>query len=153
MKEMINFCMTKHEPLIRQLAETPLGGQRFELLIRRYEMNNEPPPPMDDEPKSDKYVTIRPQTWCLLVPSGPSILAHGPEHHACLMKRRKVTSMAMMTMMISYRFPKSHRDTFNNGQRHRQYQYQMHSNENGVQQLVLPQKATGLHCAAHPSPS
>lgn len=56
MKEMINFCMTKHEPLIRQLAETPLGGQRFELLIRRYEMNNEPPPP--DEPKAEKYVTI-----------------------------------------------------------------------------------------------
>ncbi len=56
MKEMINFCMTKHEPLIRQLAETPLGGQRFELLIRRYEMNNEPPPP--DEPKAEKCVTI-----------------------------------------------------------------------------------------------
>ncbi|TFK66581.1 DUF625-domain-containing protein [Pluteus cervinus] len=44
MKEMIKFCMTRHETEIRKLAETPLGGQRFELLIRRYEMYNEPLP-------------------------------------------------------------------------------------------------------------
>ncbi|KAK2465946.1 hypothetical protein APHAL10511_001587 [Amanita phalloides] len=59
MKEMINFCMTKHESLIRQLAETPLGSQRFDMLIRRYEINNEPPPP--EEPKSEKPVD--PRTW------------------------------------------------------------------------------------------
>jgi protein phosphatase 4 regulatory subunit 3 len=53
MKEMINFCMTKHEAEIRKLAQTPLGGQRFELLIRRWEMNNEP---MPVESKPDKYV-------------------------------------------------------------------------------------------------
>jgi len=45
MKDMIKFCMAKHEPEIRKLAETPLGGQRFQLLIRRWEMNNEPLPP------------------------------------------------------------------------------------------------------------
>ncbi len=44
MKDMIKFCMTRHETEIRKLAETPLGGQRFELLIRRYEMYNEPIP-------------------------------------------------------------------------------------------------------------
>lgn len=54
MKDMIKFCMTKHEPEIRKLAETPLGGQRFQLLIRRWEMNNEPLPL---ETKSlEKYV-------------------------------------------------------------------------------------------------
>lgn len=61
--------------------------------------------------------------------------------------------MEMMTMKISYHFQNSHRDTFSNGLRPRQYQSQMHSNENGVQQWVLPQKATDLHCAPHPSPS
>ena len=45
--------MVKHEEDIRKLAETPLGGQRFELLIRRYEMNNEPPP---KETEPEKYV-------------------------------------------------------------------------------------------------
>lgn len=56
MKEMIKFCMTQHEAEIRKLAETPLGGQRFELLIRRYEMYNEPLP---EESKPDSsYVTL-----------------------------------------------------------------------------------------------
>lgn len=53
MKDMIKFCMTKHEDEIRTLAKSPLGGQRFELLIRRWEMNNEPLP---EETKSEKYV-------------------------------------------------------------------------------------------------
>ncbi|TFK43836.1 component of IIS longevity pathway SMK-1-domain-containing protein [Crucibulum laeve] len=52
MKQMIHFCMTKHEPEIRKLAATPLGGQRFDLLIRRWEMNNEPIP---EESKAEKY--------------------------------------------------------------------------------------------------
>ncbi|PFH49248.1 hypothetical protein AMATHDRAFT_148063 [Amanita thiersii Skay4041] len=56
-KELINFVMTKHEPLIRQLAQTSLSGERFELLIRRYEMNNAPPPV--EEPKLEKY----PRPW------------------------------------------------------------------------------------------
>ena len=53
MKDVIKFCMTKHEDEIRILAKSPLGGQRFELLIRRWEMNNEPLP---EETKPDKYV-------------------------------------------------------------------------------------------------
>lgn len=54
MKEMIKFCMTRHEPEIRKLAQSPLGGQRFDLLIRRFEMNSEPPP---EETKAEKCVT------------------------------------------------------------------------------------------------
>lgn len=53
MKELIKFCMLKHEVDIRKLAETSLGNQRFELFIRRYEMNNEPPP---KETEPEKYV-------------------------------------------------------------------------------------------------
>ena len=54
MKELIKFCMTNHEELIRKLAKTPLGGQRFELFIKRYEINCQPPPP--ESPESDRYV-------------------------------------------------------------------------------------------------
>jgi protein phosphatase-4 regulatory subunit 3 len=43
-KELIDHCMTRHEALVRQLAETSLGGPRFNALIRRWEMNVEPPP-------------------------------------------------------------------------------------------------------------
>lgn len=53
MKDVIKFCMTKHENEIRTLSKSPLGGQRFENLIRRWEMNNEPLP---DETKPEKYV-------------------------------------------------------------------------------------------------
>lgn len=53
MKDMIRFCMTRHEVEIRQLAKTPLGAQRFELFIRRWEMNNAPPP---EESTPNKYV-------------------------------------------------------------------------------------------------
>ncbi|KAJ2917508.1 hypothetical protein MD484_g2933, partial [Candolleomyces efflorescens] len=51
-KELIKFCMTTHEDLIRKLAKTPLGGQRFELFIKRYEINCQPPPP--ESPQSDR---------------------------------------------------------------------------------------------------
>lgn len=37
--------MEHHELKIRELAETPLGGPRFQNLIRRHEMNIAPPPP------------------------------------------------------------------------------------------------------------
>ena len=47
--------MTVHEPEIQQLAKSSLGGQRFELFIRRWEMNNEPLPP---ESKPEVYVII-----------------------------------------------------------------------------------------------
>lgn len=41
--------MTKHDEKIRLLAETPLGGVRFKLLIRRHEMNIEPPPKEEEK--------------------------------------------------------------------------------------------------------
>lgn len=63
-KELIKFCMTHHEDLIRKLARTPLGGQRFELFIKRYEINCQPPPP--DSPKADRSI-VDPRSW-----SGPS---------------------------------------------------------------------------------
>ncbi|KAJ6458623.1 component of IIS longevity pathway SMK-1-domain-containing protein [Mycena vitilis] len=56
MKDMIKFCMTRHEADIRKLAETPLGKERFLLFIRRWEINNEPPP---EESKSEKPLDSR----------------------------------------------------------------------------------------------
>jgi protein phosphatase-4 regulatory subunit 3 len=47
--------MTVHEAEIQQLAKSSLGGQTFELFIRRWEMNNEPLP---SESKSEVYVMI-----------------------------------------------------------------------------------------------
>lgn len=46
--------MMHHEPEIQTLAKSPLGGQRFELFIRRHEMNVAPPPDVSSTP--DKYV-------------------------------------------------------------------------------------------------
>ncbi|KAF5393184.1 hypothetical protein D9757_001190 [Collybiopsis confluens] len=58
MKDPIDFCMTKHEAEIKALAETPLGSQRFQLFISRWDMNNEPPPP-PEESKPDKSLDTR----------------------------------------------------------------------------------------------
>ncbi|KAJ7223945.1 component of IIS longevity pathway SMK-1-domain-containing protein [Mycena rebaudengoi] len=51
MKDIIKFCMTYHEAEIRKLAETPLGTERFQLFIQRWEINNEPLP---EESKTEK---------------------------------------------------------------------------------------------------
>lgn len=59
MKDLIKFCMMHHEPEIQKLSRSPLGGQRFELFIRRHEMNVAPPPEVSSPP--DKYVF--PQFW------------------------------------------------------------------------------------------
>ncbi|KAF7352367.1 SMK-1 domain-containing protein [Mycena venus] len=56
MKDMIKFCMMHHEGVIRKLAETPLGKERFLLFIQRWEINNEPPP---EESKSEKPLDTR----------------------------------------------------------------------------------------------
>ncbi|KAK7054066.1 SMK-1 domain-containing protein [Favolaschia claudopus] len=56
MKEMIKHCMTRHEEDIRKLSQTPLGKERFQLFIQRYEINTEPPP---DESKTDKPTDSR----------------------------------------------------------------------------------------------
>lgn len=61
-KELIRFCMTHHEDLIKKLCKTPLGGQRFDLFIKRYEINCQPPPP--DSPKTER---VDPRVW-----AGPS---------------------------------------------------------------------------------
>ncbi|KAG0703908.1 component of IIS longevity pathway SMK-1-domain-containing protein [Suillus ampliporus] len=49
-KDPINHCMTKHEPLVRQLAASPLTGHRFMAFIRRWEINIEPPPKEESQP-------------------------------------------------------------------------------------------------------
>ncbi|OJA07985.1 hypothetical protein AZE42_01086 [Rhizopogon vesiculosus] len=49
-KDPIHHCMTKHEPLVRQLAASPLCGHRFMSFIRRWEMNVEPPPKEESQP-------------------------------------------------------------------------------------------------------
>lgn len=36
--------MTHYEPLVKELSESAIMGQRFTGLIRRWEINNEPPP-------------------------------------------------------------------------------------------------------------
>jgi hypothetical protein len=53
-KDLIAQCMTRHEQEVRTLSNSTLGGTRFKLFIRRWEMNNEPPPP--EETKSDRCV-------------------------------------------------------------------------------------------------
>ncbi|KAL0070111.1 Platinum sensitivity protein [Marasmius tenuissimus] len=53
MKDLIKFCMTKHEAEIKTLAASPLGGQRFISFIRRWEINNEAPPP--EEVKQENF--------------------------------------------------------------------------------------------------
>lgn len=54
MKEAIHNCMTVYEVKIRALAENPLLGPRFQNFIRRWEMNNAPPP--EEEKKPEPYV-------------------------------------------------------------------------------------------------
>jgi protein phosphatase-4 regulatory subunit 3 len=69
--------MTVHEPEIQKLAKSTLGGQRFELFIRRWEMNNEPLPP---ESKSEMYVIIHGSvfiTHCSNRPDGRGWSSHG----------------------------------------------------------------------------
>ncbi|KAJ7591477.1 component of IIS longevity pathway SMK-1-domain-containing protein [Mycena floridula] len=51
MKDVIKHCMSKYESEIKTLAQSPLGGHRFQLFIRRWEMNNEPIP-MDSQPEN-----------------------------------------------------------------------------------------------------
>ncbi|KZT29424.1 DUF625-domain-containing protein [Neolentinus lepideus HHB14362 ss-1] len=45
MKDLISHCMTTHEATIKKLAESGFGSARFKGLIRRHEMNMDPPPP------------------------------------------------------------------------------------------------------------
>lgn len=59
MKDLIKFCMTHHEAEIRQLSKTPLGSQRFDLFIKRYEINCEPPPPPSRERYSATLSSLR----------------------------------------------------------------------------------------------
>lgn len=101
MKELIKFCMIQHEEDVRKLAETPLGGQRFELLIRRYEMNNEPPP---TESESDKYVSANQATRkpADVYFSGLRIRALGQTKPVLLRQRKKVTLTQMMTKTMAF---------------------------------------------------
>lgn len=46
--------MTKHEDLVKSLADSHLGGPRFKAFIRRWEINIEPPP--KEEEKVEQYV-------------------------------------------------------------------------------------------------
>jgi len=50
-KDIITHCMTKHETLVRQLADSTLGGPRFKAFIQRYEMNVEPLPKEEKTPE------------------------------------------------------------------------------------------------------
>ncbi|KDQ64157.1 hypothetical protein JAAARDRAFT_187524 [Jaapia argillacea MUCL 33604] len=61
-KELINYCMTKHGDIVRKLAQTGIGGPRFKGFIRRWEINVEPPPPTET-PKGDKATPSGPRVW------------------------------------------------------------------------------------------
>ena len=43
-RDLIDHIMTNYESLIKELSESAIMGQRFIGLIRRWEINNEPPP-------------------------------------------------------------------------------------------------------------
>jgi len=43
-QDLIDHIMTNYEPFIKELSESAIMGQRFIGLIRRWELNNEPPP-------------------------------------------------------------------------------------------------------------
>ncbi|KAF8592690.1 DUF625-domain-containing protein [Ramaria rubella] len=43
-KDILAHLMTKYEAKVQELAQSPVCGQRFQNLIRRWEINNEPPP-------------------------------------------------------------------------------------------------------------
>ncbi|KAG8793176.1 hypothetical protein FRC17_008483, partial [Serendipita sp. 399] len=57
-RDVISFIMKSHEPLVRQLASSPIVGQRFQGLIQRWDLNNEPPPPPRQEPKSVAFLFL-----------------------------------------------------------------------------------------------
>src|SRR5882762_7718030 len=93
--------MTRHEVEIRKLAETPLGGFRFVSFVRRWEMNNEPPP---KEEKAEKYAA------CQMFPEFLSDVDNhlGPIHVSlakveCLRLKRKTTSTRTMMRISSLR--------------------------------------------------
>ncbi|KAF9057866.1 component of IIS longevity pathway SMK-1-domain-containing protein [Panaeolus papilionaceus] len=47
LKDLIKFCMVRHRDLVEKLAKQPLAGEIFDLLIRRYEINENPPTEKD----------------------------------------------------------------------------------------------------------
>lgn len=54
-KELLAHIMTKYEAKVRVLAQSPVCGERFQNLIRRWEINNEPPPPKEVETVAQPY--------------------------------------------------------------------------------------------------
>src|SRR5258708_3759817 len=100
--------MTKHEPLVRQLAASPLCGHRFMSFIRRWEMNVEPPPKEESQPvKYVLIVTVHTQSLILIVG-----VFEIPDVWVEILtpRRKKITSMPMMMKAITIRrsyLPKS----------------------------------------------
>ncbi|KAH8824742.1 component of IIS longevity pathway SMK-1-domain-containing protein [Flagelloscypha sp. PMI_526] len=62
-KDLITHCMTQYRPLIDQLAESPLGAERFTLFIKRHEINMEPPPAPSEQSSSDTPVKKSDSEW------------------------------------------------------------------------------------------
>lgn len=58
MKELVAYCMTKHADKIKVLADSALGGPRFQGFIRRHEMNIEPPPKEEEKIAPEKCVCL-----------------------------------------------------------------------------------------------
>lgn len=94
MKDIIKFCMTYHEAEIRKLAETPLGTERFQLFIQRWEINNEPLP---EESKTEKCVYFFFTITDIDVLSSDLRTTAGRRRVVYSMPRRKTTSTRRTT--------------------------------------------------------
>jgi hypothetical protein len=88
--------MAKYEAEIRKLAETPLGGPRFMSFIRRWEMNNEPPP---KEEKIEKYAFSETHSdgYLILLLSGLIYVFLVKVEYPRLKRRTTSTRTMMMT--------------------------------------------------------
>ncbi|KAK7696144.1 hypothetical protein QCA50_000795 [Cerrena zonata] len=62
-KDLINHCMTKHEDIVKSLADSQLGGPRFKAFVRRWEINIEPPPKEEEKVEQVRANGIGIRKW------------------------------------------------------------------------------------------
>lgn len=99
-KELIAYCMTKHEDKIRLLSETALGGPQFKQFIRRHEINIEPPP-KEEEKAVEKYVILLSQSFAILnvLLDHPMLVCDVGARDVCSRLRKNRTSILTTTTM------------------------------------------------------
>jgi len=55
MKELIRYCVLKHEAELQELARSPLSRELFQRIIQKHEMNTAPRP---EESIPKEYVIV-----------------------------------------------------------------------------------------------